>query len=1132
MANIVGPPGTGKSFAGAELALATLAATDQKILVVCFTNHALDQFLCHLLDKNERRIVRIGGKSREERLDRFSLFNLKRDARLDRDKAERTHLYDLYTELEDVRRTLNDAFARLQARTLTWPQVSALLAIEDPRALQQLQVPARRDRDGFQIVDKYGQQIKDDYLWDLWIRGKDGRPFNSLREAPLWLLPSPKRQALLAQWVELAMEEVKDELRSARHRFDQLDAELSAMDTASERVVLQGARVIGATTTGSAKYRALIESAAPGVLLLEEAGEVLEAHVISSMGANIKHVIMIGDHKQLRPKVETHALTVAAKNGYDLNRSLFERLIVNGLAHTTLETQHRMRPEISSIARYMTYPELRDSDDVLDRADVRGLAANVVFINHAELEQGEADDGLAFKSLSKVNEFEADLAVQIVQFFLMQGYRSDDMVVLTPYLGQLKVLNDKFRRHRITATVGERDVDELLNIGVEQPWLQQISQSARGIRTCTIDNYQGEEADLIITTLVRSNTKGQLGFLGKADAEQRVNVLCTRARLGMVFIGNVECFRNAKPRSQLWTRLIGLLRERGAIFEGLPIKCQRHGALCAPCDVSRPEQLRQWCASGAGCGRQCDALLACGHVCPLKCHPWGHETVVCEQPVREDCPAGLHRIERACGSKATPFCDYKVITQCKEGHPLVRLCGDVKTPDCKVCKVLKEAKAAHGEESASRAREHAKLLQGVMERADQLGGDEGATEALRAQAQAELAECTERLAAKQAAAERKLAERLDAATLGAQDAVRRAMDELEQRKRLDEERLRARREEHARLLQDATTRMNEQRAATQAAAEAQIVQRDEAMRTLHEALAANLAADEDAIAQVNADRADPEEVARQLQQVRLSAKPVTCEVCMDDLTILDGPLCKPVDGHFVCRECFDAHVIEEAAKPAFDGEIYCPCRPAVAGGCTSAAYPGAVIARHATDAAFEAVNHSRAALRERENNEKMQREFDARVDAEKAKFEEMLRAMAATQAAEQLKLLDAKKHIVEKILTLSCPRCGQAFIDFNGCCALACSRQGCDCGFCAYCLTDCGVDAHAHVANCPEGSSFGGVFCSQPTFEQAQKGRRRLMVLKYLESSGFDAGAQRRLLDMCKREFDDLGLVIAPPRAG
>lgn len=1088
---------------------------------MCFTNHALDQFLCHLLDTDERRIVRIGGKSREERLDRFSLLNLKRDARLDRDRAEMKHIYELHTELQEVRDSLNDARAELQRGALTWPQVSDLLEIEDPEALKQLRVPVRQD--GFQTVDKSGKKIQDDYLWHRWRTGNNGAPFNSLRQAPLWMLSNQQRQGLLAQWTKLAMAEVKEELISARHRFDQIDAELSAIDTASARVVLQGARVIGATTTGSAKYRALIESAAPGVLLLEEAGEVLEAHVISSMGANIKHVIMIGDHKQLRPKVETHSLTVAAKNGYDLNRSLFERLIIGGLAHTTLETQHRMRPEISSIARYMTYPELVDSEEVRGRDDVRGLAANVVFINHAELEQGEDNDGSAFKSLSKVNDFEADLAVQIVQFFLMQGYRSDNMVILTPYLGQLKVLNDKFRRHRITATVGERDVEDLLNIGVEQPWLQQISQSARGIRTCTIDNYQGEEADLIITTLVRSNQKGQLGFLGKADAEQRVNVLCTRARLGMVFIGNADCFRNAQPRSQLWTRLLGLLQERGALFEGLPIKCQMHGALCEPCNVSRPEQLRQWCASGAGCGRQCDVLLACGHVCPLKCHPWGHDTVVCEQPVREDCPAGLHRIERACGSEARPFCDHKVIERCEKGHPLVRLCGDATTRGrCKVCKVLEDAKDAHGRESVSQAHDKAELLQGFIAKAAQLGGDEGATEALRAQAQAELAGLTEKFAAKQVAGERKLAERLDAATLDAQAAVRKAMEELEEKKRLDEERLRARRAEHQRLLQAAAERMDQQRAATQAAAEAQVVERDDAMRMLHDALAANLAADEAAIAQVNTDRADPEVVEQQLAQVRLSAKPVKCQVCMDDLTILDGPLCTPIDGHFMCHDCFDGHVIQEADKPTFDGNIYCPCRPAAAGGCTSEAYPGAVIARHATGAAFEAFNHSRAALRERENNEKMQRDFDARLEAEKAKFEEMLKATAA----EQHKLLNAKKHIVEKILTLSCPRCGQAFIDFNGCCALTCSRQGCNCGFCAYCLEDCGGDAHTHVASCPMGRDFGGVFCSEQTFKRAQLERRRLMVVKYLDRSGFDAGARDRLLDMCKREFDDLGLRI------
>jgi len=54
----------------------------------------------------------------------------------------------------------------------------------------------------------------------------------------------------------------------------------------------------------------------------------------------------------------------------------------------------------------------------------------------------------------------------------------------------------------------------------------------------------------------------------------------------------------------------------------------------------------------------------------------------------------------------------------------------------------------------------------------------------------------------------------------------------------------------------------------------------------------------------------------------------------------------------------------------------------------------------------------------------------------------------------RVKNSDAKKHIIEKILTLSCPCCGQAFADFPGCCALTCSRQKCTCAFCVYCLQD------------------------------------------------------------------------------
>ena len=103
-----------------------------------------------------------------------------------------------------------------------------------------------------------------------------------------------------------------------------------------------------------------------------------------------------------------------------------------------------------------------------------------------------------------------------------------------------------------------------------------MSKSAQGICVSAIDNYQEEEADIVVASLVRSNPKGHIGFLGKADAEQRVNVLCTRARLGLTFIGNAECFQNASPLSPLWCKLLQYLQQSGSMFDGLPKKCQQH----------------------------------------------------------------------------------------------------------------------------------------------------------------------------------------------------------------------------------------------------------------------------------------------------------------------------------------------------------------------------------------------------------------------------------------------------------------------------------------------------------------------------------------------------------------------------
>jgi hypothetical protein len=97
---------------------------------------------------------------------------------------------------------------------------------------------------------------------------------------------------------------------------------------------------------------------------------------------------MMDFYRQLRPKVNNYYLTVEKGAGFDLNRSLFERLVLKGYPHARLKAQHRMRPEISRLVRHLTYPDLVDDSKTKNRPDIRGLQDNVILIHH---EQPEGD---------------------------------------------------------------------------------------------------------------------------------------------------------------------------------------------------------------------------------------------------------------------------------------------------------------------------------------------------------------------------------------------------------------------------------------------------------------------------------------------------------------------------------------------------------------------------------------------------------------------------------------------------------------------------------------------------------------------------------------------------------------------
>ena len=342
-----------------------------------------------------------------------------------------------------------------------------------------------------------------------------------------------------------------------------------------------------------------------------------------------------------------------------------------------------MRPSISALVRAQTYPDLRDHESVTTYPNVKGVDENLVFIDHSHLEDGADTNGARAKS----NVFEADLTIEIVRYFLLQGYRMDPIVVLTPYLGQLlKVLQlMKLRLKEATALVSESDTRDLEQVDSELEHHSVGSGDsgpAEGIRCSTIDNFQGEEADIVVISLVRSNKRGNIGFLKE---EQRVNVLLSRARHGMFLVGNSSTLRTSKSGCDVWGPILDMLASDGRLLTGLPTTCQLHPD-DEPANLSLPTDFREQRPNG-GCTRACTYRLLCGHSCTMMCHPIDRSHVkaqlLCCEPCKRFSPECKlnHSCPKLCKDKCGP-CRAPVgpiILTC--GHTAISAkCHDVRSP--------------------------------------------------------------------------------------------------------------------------------------------------------------------------------------------------------------------------------------------------------------------------------------------------------------------------------------------------------------------------------------------------------------------------------------------------------------------
>lgn len=622
-----------------------------------------------MLDAGEERIVRIGGRSKSPRISKYQLKELARQKeRLGESDTRRLRQVD--AQLHKHRELIGECIAMIKS-PVTWTSpsggIKGLLRYENPDIFACLRVP--HIEDGFDVVGPNGKKLQDDFLWKCWRNG-DGFPVWLTAYLPtvlppnfdtFWNAPRHRRLAMYETWRRDILGNDMDSLHDLVETFNTLNQEKKTILQEKELQVLRNARIVGATTTGAAQYRDLLASKGAGVVMVEEAGEVLEAHTLTALAEGTRysdeteHLILIGDHKQLRPKVENYELTTVSEGGYNLDCSLFERLVLSNRPSVALEVQHRMRPEISNIIRTQTYPSLRDHESVHLYPNIRGVTRNVVFINHRFPEDGEQQDEDHFKR-TKSNYREAELCIELVRFLLLQGYSPDSIVILTPYLGQLLEIIHLVQSslNEVIAFVSEhdqQDLDENLEADGSSASASSSTRGRNGIRCSSVDNFQGEEADIIVVSLVRSNKRGSVGFLKE---EQRVNVLLSRARHGMFLLGNASTLRQSRQGRKVWNQILSMLDESGQFLSGLPTFCQLHPD-DDPIELCTPSDFRTLRPNG-GCNRPCTFRMQCGHVCPLTCHPVDQTHEVAQKECCEPCR--------------------RFPPECNQGHTCPKLCKD------------------------------------------------------------------------------------------------------------------------------------------------------------------------------------------------------------------------------------------------------------------------------------------------------------------------------------------------------------------------------------------------------------------------------------------------------------------------
>lgn len=312
--------------------------------------------------------------------------------------------------------------------------------------------------------------------------------------------------------IRKAIRELRQQRKHAdswHQKMDRLKSRATELELRIRSSLFGEARVIASTLTGAANR--VLEGEKYSTLFIDEAAQALEAACWIAI-RKAGRVVLAGDHCQLPPTVKS---IMALKGG--LGKTLMERIVENKPETVTLlKMQYRMNEQIMKFSSEWFYHGMVESAPTVSHRGILDYDTPMMWIDTAECDGKEEFVG---ENFGRINRAEAELTLQTLQQYLEKIGKqrileeSIDVGIISPYRAQVQLLRKELRKREFF-----RPYRHLLTVN-------------------TVDGFQGQERDIILISLVRSNDGGEIGFLRDL---RRMNVAITRARMKLIILGSSE----------------------------------------------------------------------------------------------------------------------------------------------------------------------------------------------------------------------------------------------------------------------------------------------------------------------------------------------------------------------------------------------------------------------------------------------------------------------------------------------------------------------------------------------------------------------------------------------------------------